>query len=345
MTLPSPLKHVDLPDFRNLGVLMRVVVLAESLNFLSALAQASGLGEMLAIVAGRSAFFEPALLVALLGLFFLSTRLAALPYRFGVWAVLGLSLAATLGWQAVYSLTAREAIIPSWGRAAFFALVVAGVILFYFNWRYRVLSPAIVEARLMALQARIRPHFLFNSLNTVLGLMRQDPRRSETVLENLADLFRALLAEARALVPLAKELELARAYMEIESIRLGPRLQVHWQVADAPLGALVPPLVLQPLIENAVYHGIERTDGGGTLSVVIFEKDDVLNMIVRNPCNSEEERRPGNRMALSNIRERLALHYDADAQMSAFRAGEDYVVQIRVPCRYGTPGKNHVGAA
>jgi two-component system sensor histidine kinase AlgZ len=252
-----------------------------------------------------------------------------------VWAVVGVALVSAFGWLVAYRYASSNQVDLSWAHAGFIALVLTGFILFYFNWRYRVLSPAIVEARLMALQARIRPHFLFNSLNTVLGLLREDPRRSETVLENLAELFRALLAESRTLVPLAKELELARAYVEIEMIRLGSRLQVQWQVANAPMDALVPPLVLQPLVENAVYHGIERTDGGGILNVVVFEKDETLTMVVRNPCKAEEAGRPGNRMALSNIRERLALHFDADAQMSSFRAGDDYVVQIRIPCRYG----------
>jgi two-component system sensor histidine kinase AlgZ len=291
------------------------------------------LSQGISVLVGRAAFFEPTLFFILGALIALSPRLAGLPYRQGAMAVVAVAISISAAWLLLVKIVTNAPVEVGYTRVAFVTSVISGIILFYFNWRYRVLSPAIVEARLMALQARIRPHFLFNSLNTVLGLLREDQKRSEAVLENLAELFRALLAEPRKLVPLAKELELVRAYVEIEMIRLGPRLQVQWQTANAPMDALVPPLVLQPLVENAVYHGVERSENGGLLSVVIFEKDEQLTLVVRNPCKAEEESRPGNRMALSNIRERLALHFDAEAHMSSFRADEDYVVQIRIPCR------------
>ncbi len=331
MAAETPLKKVVLPDFRNLGVILRIVVIAELMNFMSAFVQGDDVGQMVAVLAGRASVHEPILLFTLALLAFLSPRLARFPYQWGtatvVTCVIGITLAWVTGRRIVSGLDVGNL------RSMLLAAMVSAIILFYFKWRYRVLSPAIVEARLMALQARIRPHFLFNSLNTVLGLLREDPKRSEAVLENLAELFRALLAEPRTLVPLEKELELARAYIEIEMIRIGPRLQVQWQVANAPMDALVPPMVLQPLAENAVYHGIERSEAGGVLNIIAFEKDDYLTLVVRNPCSTVEADRPGNRMALSNIRERLALHFDAEAHMSAFRAGEDFVVQIRIPCR------------
>ncbi len=333
MAEETPLKKVLLPDFRNLGVMLRIVVIAEAMNVMAAFVQGSGLGQSVSVFVAHSPYFEPTLLLVLGGLYALSVRIAKLPYRQGVLAVLGLAMAVAMLWRLILGVIMSDPVELGMGRVIVVTGTMSGIILFYFNWRYRVLSPAIVEARLMALQARIRPHFLFNSLNTVLGLLREDPKRSEAVLENLAELFRALLAEPRKLVPLAKELELVRAYLEIEMIRLGPRLAVQWQIANAPMDALVPPLMLQPLVENAVYHGVERSEGGGELSVVIFEKDDKMTIVVRNPCKAEEEGRPGNRMALSNIRERLALHFDAEASMSAFRAGDDYVVQIRIPCR------------
>jgi two-component system sensor histidine kinase AlgZ len=331
MVADTPLKKVQVPDFRNLGVILRIVVIAELMNVMSAFAQGENLGQMFAALATRAGYFEPILLFTLALLAFLSPRLARLPYQWGLAVVVACVIAVTLAWVTGHRAVSGTDVGNL--RGILLAAMVSGIIMFYFNWRYRVLSPAIVEARLMALQARIRPHFLFNSLNTVLGLLREDPKRSEAVLENLAELFRALLAEPRTLVPLEKELELARAYIEIEMIRIGPRLQVQWQVANAPMDALVPPMVLQPLAENAVYHGIERSEAGGVLNVIAFEKDDHLTIVVRNPCSTVESERPGNRMALSNIRERLALHFDTEAHMSAFRAGEDFVVQIRIPCR------------
>jgi two-component system sensor histidine kinase AlgZ len=218
-------------------------------------------------------------------------------------------------------------------RTGSLALLSAGFVLAYFNWRHRALSPALPEARLIALQARIRPHFLFNSLNAVMGLIRDDPRRAEMVLENLSDLYRALMAESGSLVPLAKELELAKAYAEIEVIRLGERLRVEWRCDETAMDARVPPLILQPLVENAVYHGIEPSPEGGQVLVSTTRRGDEVTLMVRNTCTRAENGRSGNHMALDNIRERLDLHFDAEARMSAYRTDDEYVVQITLPFR------------
>ena len=134
-------------------------------------------------------------------------------------------------------------------------------ILYYFHLRNRALSPALTEARLQALQARIRPHFLFNSINAVLSLIRPEPKRAEAALEDMADLFRVLMADNRDLSTLEREVELTRQYLNLEQLRLGERLQVEWHIDNMPGEALIPPLVLQPLVENAVYHGIEPSLG------------------------------------------------------------------------------------
>jgi two-component system sensor histidine kinase AlgZ len=246
-----------------------------------------------------------------------------------------LAVLSGVGWNALH--LDRMPMLGGDGdiRVAAMALVLSAAVLFYFNWRYRVLSPALSEARLFALQARIRPHFLFNSLNTVLGLIRAEPRQAETVLENLSELFRALMSESQILVPLAKEIALAKAYLEVEAIRLGGRLSVNWQCQSAPQDALVPPLMLQPLLENAVYHGIEPAEAGGEVNVTIFAKDKHIHLVVRNPVCPGRERRSGNRMALNNIRERLDLHFDADASMRYYEAGDEFVVQIRMPYKHG----------
>jgi len=322
-----------LPDFRSLGVMLRALLLAEGLRFVLAYVALGNLSEVIESVIRWAGIFEPALLTVLAGLFLASRPLSGLPYRLGAAAVALLAALSGVFWRYLYATQFTDMAVPSPVRVAFTALTLAVGILFYFNWRHRVLSPALSEARLMALQARIRPHFLFNSLNTVLGLMRSEPRRAETVLENLSELFRASMAEASALAPLAKELELARSYAEIEAVRLGGRLTVDWQCQNAPLDALVPPLILQPLLENAVYHGIEPAAGGGTVSVTIFVRGDQLNLVVRNPVHHLRERRSDNRMALENIRERLDLHFDAEAALRAYESGDEFVVQIRMPYR------------
>src|SRR5690606_92866 len=118
------------------------------------------------------------------------------------------------------------------------------LLLGYLDLRGRALSPALTEARLQALQARIRPHFLFNSINAVLSLIRSDPKRAETALEDMAELFRVLMADNRELTPLGREVELCRQYLDLEQLRLGDRLKVEWHVDKAPGDAMVPPLVL-----------------------------------------------------------------------------------------------------
>ena len=214
------------------------------------------------------------------------------------------------------------------------ALCTYGVLLVYFTLRAKALSPAIAESRLQALQARIRPHFLFNSINAVLSLVRSDPMRAETALLDMADLFRVLMRDNRELVPIADEIELCRQYLELEKLRLSDRLQVEWHLNNMPEDALVPPLVLQPLLENAVYHGIEPLSTPGVVSINIFSKGGDVHAILRNPYRSDGgSHHAGNKMALGNIRERLKLHFDAEGALESRVRDTTYEVHIRMPYR------------
>ncbi len=204
----------------------------------------------------------------------------------------------------------------------------------YFSLRARALSPAIAESRLQALQARIRPHFLFNSINAVLSLIRSDPKQAETALVDMADLFRVLMRDNRELVPLADEIELCRQYLALEKLRLTDRLNVEWHLKSMPGDALVPPLVLQPLLENAVYHGIEPSSAAGVVSINIFYKGGEVHAILRNPYRADGGRHhAGNKMALANIRERLRLHFDAEGALESRVRDAIYEVHIRMPYR------------
>ena len=211
------------------------------------------------------------------------------------------------------------------------AVLISAALLAYFRLLSKAHSPALAEARLQALQARIRPHFLFNSLNAVLALIRRDPQRAERSLEDLADLFRTLMSDARTFVRLADEISLLERYAEIEQLRLGERLRITWELDGAPDDALLPPLVLQPLLENAVYHGVEPGTDAGEVLVHIERRGNRVLARIENPYLEAEVQRSGNRMALENIRERLLLFFDAEARIATHAAGGRYRVEIEIP--------------
>ncbi|MCD4502549.1 histidine kinase [Chromobacterium piscinae] len=225
---------------------------------------------------------------------------------------------------------------PRTWTAAALAMAAAALLLHYLALRQRALSPALAEARLTALQARIRPHFLFNSLNAAIALIRSRPQRAETVLENLAELFRAQMAAPERLSTLAREIELAKMYLAIESERLGPRLTVNWRI-DAPPDVELPPLLLQPLAENAVCHGAERVAGEVEIVISARVAGGLLELALDNPLPADAAPTPGSGIALENLRERLALLYDAEASLAAERRGSRYQARVRLPCRTAKP--------
>lgn len=324
-------RPVELPNFCHLGVNLRIALTAEAALAAGVAARVADAAAFRAEFIELSALAQPALLLTLLALCAAGRWLRGLPYRMGAGATLALGAAvpllATLWLGPLLSDTRA---FPPAGVAAF-ALALGAGLLAYFNLRARALSPAITEARLQALQARIRPHFLFNSLNAVLSLVRSDPRRAEHALENMADLFRALMNDARQLAPLDDEVALTRAYLELEQLRLGERLRVAWHIGKMPGDALIPPLVIQPLVENAVYHGVEPQPGGGEISLNIYRSGDKVHIVVRNPIAADAGHHKGNRIALDNIRERLLLHFDLDAQLKLEPLGAVYQVHIVIP--------------
>lgn len=200
------------------------------------------------------------------------------------------------------------------------------------------LVPSLSEARLSALTARIRPHFLFNSLNAAISLIRLRPYDAETLLENLANLFRAQLRDGSQNSTLGQEIEWAQEYIAIEQIRMGhTRVQVMWQ-HHAPDDAETPHLLLQPLLENAVFHGIESTHRPGCISVLTTRQKHWIYIRIENPyvpTDSQENAKPhkGNSMALRNLKERLALMYDNDAVIKSRQLDGIFRVDIRLPYR------------
>jgi two-component system sensor histidine kinase AlgZ len=212
--------------------------------------------------------------------------------------------------------------------------IVSALCLRYFyvsaEWKRSIEMEAL--ARLRALQARIRPHFLFNSMNTIAALTRSAPERAEQAVEDLADLFRASLNEANAHIALRDELEIVRTHQRIEQLRLGPRLRVEWDIEGLPLRAEVPSLIIQPLLENAVYHGIEMLPQGGTVHINGRLEGQQIHIEVRNPiAPGGQAEREGNRMALENIRQRLELAWPGRAHVEARQEGTEFCARLVFP--------------
>jgi two-component system, LytTR family, sensor histidine kinase AlgZ len=334
-----------LPDFCNLGVMLRLLVIVNVLVFGAALVRADIANDISSLMRQFlliSIVAQPAIILTLVASCGLKSIFNKLTYRQGVSAIFALEGAVGLVFWYLYR--ALLPLIPlgdssgagAGGGIAFvqfllFFILATAVVLLYFDLRARSLAPALTEARLQALQARIRPHFLFNSINAVLSLIRDEPKRAERMLEDMAELFRVLMADNRKLKPLSEEVELCRQYLNIEQIRLGERLKIDWQIADMPADALVPPLILQPLIENAVYHGIEPHHGSGTLTILIKTSGKQIKITLTNPYHSESTHVSGNRMAIANIKERLQLHFDAEAGLRAEVNGARYIVSINMP--------------
>jgi two-component system sensor histidine kinase AlgZ len=322
---------IRLPNFCNLGVMLRSLLLANVFVIVAALVRSATLEGSLREFSMMAAFCEPLLIVSLVVLCGARRMLHAMGYAASLAAILGFELMAAWALAAVGAEVMPGDRPMPFAQLALLTLFVTASLLFYFDLRARALSPAIAEARIQALQARIRPHFLYNSINAVLSLIRSEPRRAERALEDLADLFRVLMADNRTLTPIANEVELARQYLAIEEIRLGERLRVTWRTDKMLADALVPPLVLQPLVENAVYHGIEPSPEGGEIVIEVAVTGGQLVMTLTNPLPAESRAAVGNKMAQANIRERLQLHFDAEASMKVEVDGGIYRVTIRMP--------------
>ena len=323
------------PDTLNVGIALRVllIILVAILVFILVTAQN---GRYLSQLTDIALMVAPILFGSMLVLGFSRPFVNNWPHERQWVLVLVVPALLTLATGLVYiRLFSEEITNPAlWiaGRAIA-AVAVTAAIVEYLSLRARALSPSLSEARLHALQARIRPHFLFNSLNTVLGLMRSEPRVAETTLENLSELFRVFMKDTRELVPLQDEVETCRQYLAIEQLRLGGRLTIDWQIEGGPADALVPSLLLQPLVENAVHHGIEPSTEPGAVTINIERVGEQVKISVVNPIPTESAIRPGNQMALSNVRERLMLLYDMEAELETVAHEGYFKLTLNFPYR------------
>ena len=336
--------HGWLPQFCSLPTLFAVMVVAELVVVVLALAPARPLREVFAELGLATVFVQ---WLALLN----AVVLCSMRDTFARWSARASFAVAWL--LAVVTTALGSAVVHAmdqalglrlldghgglWrfvlANAAICALIAAALLRYLYvreRWQERVRAAA--KAQVDALQARIRPHFLFNSMNTIASLIRARPREAERTVEDLSDLFRAALGTHEGMATLGEELDLVGHYLRIEGLRLGDRLRVELDVDTLPRDLPLPTLLLQPLVENAIYHGIQRLPDGGTLSIVGMRDGNAIEIVFRNPY-PDREARPGNAHALANVRARIEYHFGARGALLIEPAGSEFVVRVRLPAR------------
>lgn len=351
---------VALPEFCDWRLLLMALAVAELAVLTIALAPG---GEFSWRMVGTASVFAQWLALLAVALLCAGRRFIARWSRttrwllaWGLVVVLAWGLASVLAWINSQMITGLIPIGNGFaGRVTVITALVTAAFLryLYIRQQWEQQWQAQTEARVHALQSRIQPHFLFNSLNTIAGLIDVDRRAAEDATLNLADLLRGSLRRTDQLASVDDELALARLYLSMEQARLGDRLQLHWQIDDTLLDAEMPPLVLQPLLENAVRHGIEPLAEGGIIQVQVQPEGNDVGIVIRNPMAAEASGRPGFGMALNNIDERLAYAYGGQASLQAQpvrreSAGDgpgndesgskEFVVKMRFPYVTGRSG-------
>lgn len=339
LTKASPQPHSPLPDFCDLPAISALLVVGALCVTLAWLAPESSRGwrgysvgmlfvEWLAMVIAVALCKLRPWLLRLPGL---------LPYA-GVWLVMvlivtvGSVLAQWMDRMLEMQLILSGSAIFVRDNALIAALLGAAMLRYFYilaEWQARL--AAVAHAKVEALQARIRPHFLFNSMNTVAALVRVDPVAAERTVENLSELFRAALGQSDAHSgTLGEELQLVDRYLAIEQLRLGERLRVHRELDNLPLETALPVLLLQPLVENAVRHGIQPLREGGEVVLRGTREADILLIEISNPL-AEGPSTGGSGHGLNNVRQRIAYHYGPRAVVEAGPQGDRFVVRLRLP--------------
>ncbi|MBS0569983.1 MAG: histidine kinase [Proteobacteria bacterium] len=333
-----------LPDFCSLPVLFAVMVVAELLVLVAEIAPSDETRPLLPRLATVSVFAQWLALICAVCLCKLRPQLEKLSPLLGVIAAYALMLAITvIGSALVFEIDHQldlRLTLPAqfqgrfvWRSAALCALLGAALLRYFYvieQWRARVRAES--KARFEALQARIRPHFLFNSMNTIASLIRTRPTEAERAVEDLSDLFRAALGNDAALSTLGTELDLMRRYLDIEKLRLGERLRVDMAVDGLPQELPIPALLLQPLAENAIYHGIAQLPEGGTVSMRGRREHGAVVLEIRNPQPPPAARAaPRHGMALDNTRARIAYHFGERGRLDIDNAADEFVCVITLP--------------
>ncbi|HAL37485.1 MAG TPA: sensor histidine kinase [Polaromonas sp.] len=327
--VPCPPPRASMFDACHVGVVLRAVLFVEAVVGVGAMFGASQAVDWLLRFSLLTGGVLPATLAWLIAVCALKTRLNRLEPSRQWLAGMVLGAAAGLYGCGLLALMGLLQPAPWWASAAAGALLSAMVLAGLF-WRAKARTPAATAARLAELQSRIRPHFLFNTLNSAIALVRAEPAKAEAVLEDLSELFRHALADPAESVTLGQEIALAQRYMAIEQIRFGERLQVQWSLDARADQAKLPPLLLQPLVENAVMHGVEPSASGAQIRISTLRRGSTVVIKVTNSTPAGVGTR-GHGLALANVRERLLLLHDVQAQFKTVFKDGVFQVRLEIP--------------
>jgi two-component system sensor histidine kinase AlgZ len=316
-------------DACHVGVVLRAVLFVQAVVAVAYLFVFQAVTPWLIQVAATAAVTQPAVMLWLLLACALKHWLGRWPLWVQVVAGVGLgALAGALATGLMAWLALAES--PRWLAGGLSGALLSGVLVAGLVWRAKAQAPASTRARLAELQSRIRPHFLFNTLNSAIALVRAEPARAEALLEDLSELFRHALADAQKEVTLADELHLAERYLAIEQVRFGDRLRLSWSLDPRASEARLPPLILQPLVENAVKHGVEPSPTGATVHISTERRGGQVVIKIANTLSMSGSR-PGMGLALANVRERLGLLHDIKASFRVARVKGQFIVRLEVP--------------
>lgn len=342
----SQSQHISafLPDFCGVRMVFVVVLIAELLALMLTLADASGLQDAASLLAMYSLFIQWMALSSIAVLCLTRKYLNRLPDYWTatlsyLLVLLTCFLITELSWwlflsSPVLALSLQLEHTQFLLRCMGISAIVSALSLRYFyvqqQWRNNLEIQA--QARIQALQARIRPHFLFNCMNIIASLTRRDPKLAEETVEDLADLFRVSLQDSDKLSTLEQETELCKRYLRIESYRLGERLQIEWDVDQVDSRTRLPALILQPLVENAIYHGVERLADGGTIRIHGRVQGNTTRLTVENPLPaSPAGNGHGNQLAQDNIQQRLHACFGPAAHLATRINNNTYIAEITIP--------------
>ena len=326
LTAPAP---VPLFDACQVGVALRAVLFVEVAVGVGAMFGASDFSDWLSRWSLITGGALPAALLWLLVCCALKNVLLRLPAAVQRTVALALGAAAGLCACGVLYLVGGQDLVP-WFASACSGALLAALLVAALVLRERSKAPAETRARLSELQSRIRPHFLFNTLNSAIALVRAEPAKAEALLEDLSDLFRHALVEQGESVTLADEIAMAQRYLAIEQVRFGDRIRVQWSLDAAASAAKLPPLLLQPLLENAVKHGVEPSADGAQIRISTERRGSrvVIKVINTVPAGQGES---GSGLALNNVRERLGLLHDVEGRFQSTLKDGIFQVRIEVP--------------